>query len=303
LNEHRRLQYLEAIGIDTYVPRWLLPNAPAAQLCDLPSPEELHASAEAGTEVGTKLAASAFAKDSANASKAARQHLDTQDTHSTAVREAVSSEAVSSLSKSLSSVLDDLSSTSPRARPTSLTEKQNGDVNAEIEDQSASGDERAAEVERVRFQLGLWITDTSIQVVDSREPGDALPTAALLQNMLIACGLMKTHLPAMGALVFPVAGTPEDEQGWSDAFSTMSDFFKFRFKAKPASAMIVCGEDAAKSVVGPDVDYQATLFTCLPIERLGLDAIILPSLRDFLYKPELKSSIWHALLPLRNSEQ
>lgn len=36
MNEQQRMQYLEAMGVDMFTPRWVLPGARASQLCQLP---------------------------------------------------------------------------------------------------------------------------------------------------------------------------------------------------------------------------------------------------------------------------
>jgi len=278
LNENRRLHYLEAIGIDTYVPRRLLVNAPEASLCELAiveteAPGMELVSGASGSVSDPALSEGSVFKQEDNIGRP--------------------------LNKTISSVLEGFSD-APVRKPV-LAEVE---AASETNSAASAGQLDKATVkpeEKARFQLGLWLTDTSIQVVDARQPGDALPTQVLLTNFLIACGLIQTNLSPMESQVWPLAGAPESEQGWEAACSMMEDFLQFRFEAKSTRALILCGQDAVKAALGPDAQYEAMLFKQERSAHYDVELVVLPALREFLYKPELKASVWKALTSLRDA--
>lgn len=265
MNEAIRMQYLEAMGLDSYVPRVRLPNAPTPQRCELPV-------------VSAAIASSAAAP--------ANQSLDVADTQSAT---AIDNNALRTLSDGLNSVLADLG-----VKPKNTQVERPEAV-------EAVNDEAILSVEQAEFTLALWfIHGMDIQVVDTRNINDALPTDALLCSILRSVNSQFRALPQVEVQTWPFPGSAGGDNSWAAACSMMEDFFEHRFVKTQAKSILVFGIDAAKALLGEHIDFDALCYRCVKsAEPLGLPVIVLPSLRDLLYTPLSKKHLWSALAPLR----
>jgi len=281
MNEARRMQYLEAMGVDTFVPRFLLSNTLAPRLCVLPVESQPQAVAVASTG-GLALAEVTVPK--------------------------IESQSLRTLNEGLNSVLAELDLDRPssrtRSKPTGKSSKESSSVPSEIiETQAARSEINAATVldtfTVANFNLGMWFSDAGIQIIDSREPTDALPTETLLNNLLTACGLSKSVLPPMEVQVWPIPGPQEGDQSWSAACDMMVDFLDARFTHSPAKGIVVLGQAATKAILGETADFEALCFSTVTPKGFNLPVTILPALRALLYTPAEKRRIWSALKPQR----
>lgn len=291
LTEQARTQYLEAMGVDSYVPRWHLTNAAQSQHCEL------------AVEVTTNPTTKNPITRTANNTAPENVQSDTQGSASnTNTNTHLSNEQVTSLSESLSSVLAELSDSNTKTRRSSprLADEKKSEQSASPQESIQSISDIQAQLAPASFNLGLWLTDTQIQILDSRQKGDALPTEAFLSNMLLANGLMQTRLPPMETQVWPFPGALESERGWDAAHGMMVDFFQFRFKQSPARAILAFGEDAAKATLSPSINFDELCFSSDGAKHKDISVIVLPSLRTFLYEPALKSRLWSALDSVRS---
>ncbi len=295
IDEHRRAQYLDAMGLDTYVPRWVLPNALAPVACELGvevGVEELRVVDKPETEERVEYHSSALSSEAVTAG--ASESVGEEPA------QPLSREQVSSLNEGLSSVLAELSGEAPKREPRKI-EALPESVSEEEVLKSVDLSDVAVAQEKAKFNLGLWFTDTKIQILDSRKEGDALPTEVFLSNLLLGNALIQNRLPAMETQVWPFPGASEGEQGWVAACAMMSDFFQFRFEQSPATAIFAFGEEAARVILGADFNYQDACFSSVPSDDYGIPVTVLPSLRDFLYQPELKRKLWSALSNTRSA--
>lgn len=152
LNERQRMQYLEAMGVETFVPRWVLPVARASVQCRLPVAAGGHKQANAAQVHATVATAEAFAKP-------ARALVD-------ALLERESS----------------LGGDPPEDKAASPTPASNP-----VE--AASQDDMSREI--AAFSLAFWRVHPQVMVVDSRQPA-VLPTEALLRALLAGLGLARS---------------------------------------------------------------------------------------------------------------
>lgn len=297
LTEQARTQYLEAMGVDSYVPRWHLTNAAQSQHCELAVEVTTNPVTRNPTTKNpiTRTANNTVPEDVQSDTQGSAQNA-AQNTH-------LSKEQVTSLSEGLSSVLAELSDSNTKTRRSSPrpADEKKSEQNTSSQESIQSISDIQSQLAPASFNLGLWFTDTQIQILDSRQKGDALPTEALLSNMLLANGLMQTRLPPMETQVWPFPGALESERGWDAAHGMMVDFFQFRFKQSPARAILAFGEEAAKATLGPSINYEELCFSSKGTKHKDTPVIVLPALRTFLYEPALKSRVWSALELLRSA--
>lgn len=139
MNELTRMQYLDAMGIDSFVPRKILPAAPAPVLCELP----IAASAQVlspDLDVGAEVEAAA-PKEASAETEAIVQKL---------------------LSPSADEPVSVATQKTPSAGEMSLQQLL-----------------AAKPAPQLRFSLSLWQLNNGVFFVDSREPKGALPTTKL----------------------------------------------------------------------------------------------------------------------------
>jgi hypothetical protein len=258
MNELRRMTYLDATGIDMYVPRLRLQHAPQPKLCELPvaktsesrpaeSLQTERASPARGPSSIAELLATTSERTESDNEFTAKDHVDHSDSGS------------------------------------AVEEKITGEI--PVAEQS------------VAFSLGLWSTDSALQIVDSVDPQDALPTHQLLTNILIARNLMRTQLPARELLSWPV--NPKAEQsGWTAAHAFISDFFDGRFQAKPAKAILVFGEAAAKVLMGEEFSFEERCWQTTSHSLFDIPVVVMPALKTLLYQPKEKQTLWRVLSTL-----
>ena len=325
MNEYQRMQYLEAMGIETFVPRMRLVNAKLSLQCVLPEPSlqiqantgsaksaalvdaltdtsaetpakeaglsqqmlrDLNSSLNAPSDSRTGLGSGSGSGSSSSSSsgqiskhpRAEAQNIHSADTQGV--------EPVQACGRSAGTSADNDVVRSPEASPSSADISHTGEAAADkVESQNAS------------FNLALWfIPDCNIQVVDSRQPQDALPTEALLTNILVATEFLKAGLPVAELQSWPLLGS--DDLSWAAASSFLNDFLSYRFQTKPAKAFLLFGEDAAKAVLGERFDFENQLFSKVPVDEYKVHALVLPSLRDLLYAPQSKRQLWSLLTSL-----
>lgn len=346
MNEARRMQYLEAMGVDMYVPRYVLPNAAAMRQCALPSAHEQalrhggrgassdntdsEVSLSAGGNRALSNAASALGElelrklnDGLNSvlamlddtPKSAAKPKSAANTGSNSPSVEVESEVSAELAQLTPAINQPVDSSSEGAKPLTMSEPvdplsapavEQGSIVNTATDHAASIDTiisgLTSSAEAAQFNLNLWfLNESCIQVVDSREPADALPTEALLRNIVIAARLHGNVLPRAETQVWPFPGAPRGgDHSWSAASAMMTDFFGYRFEQAQAKGFVVLGEAAAKAVLGADISYSSLCFSSLQSERYQIPVLVLPSLRELLYQPALKSKLWPSLLQLRS---
>ncbi len=149
-----------------------------------------------------------------------------------------------------------------------------------------------------RFSLALWRVSASLQVIDSHRRGEALPTHALLQNMLAATELLASDLPKAEHLHWPMVETHHDAS-WTAARQMAQGFFEGRFAENPVVRLLLLGEDAFNVVLGGEEAFAESIFSRVAVEAFGATALVLPSLSELLSEPQLKCRAWLVLQTLR----
>ncbi len=281
MNERQRMQYLETMGIDCFVPRFVLPEAKSSSLCELP------------------VANDPIRSLSVESHGLAQEQSPHPTTSSSTSNVGASGLAQTGGAKRIS--IDDIID-GKKTEPVLETV-----VGKEAPAQSASDEtiqsivESVSDVpkEAVQFSLSLWHID-KIQIIDSRKPGDALPTDALLSNILLAIGGLSLQLPRVERIDWPMVETAADKS-WQAAREMVQGFLEGRLLAKPVSHILLFGQDACTAVLGQDVDFIQQQYQTLPVEAFDASAIVLPSLADILRAPSFKSDVWRALSVLNRA--
>lgn len=240
MNELLRMRYLDAVGIDVFVPRYELPAALVSVPCLLPE-------VVAGDQAPPVVVAKGLERSGGPL---------------------VSVEALLT-----------------HAVPLPKTASETLDV-------AVAAEVALATPEKVRFSLAVWRVSEALLAVDSREVGAALPTDALLANIVCACGV-SSGSPVIDNLAWPLVDVPGKPQGWSEARDMVATYLEGKL-AKPVVFMLLFGKDAYSAIAGRD-DYVETLWRSTTVEAFGCEALVFPSLADLLRDPKSKRRLWECL--------
>lgn len=255
MDEHLRIEYLTALGIDMYIPRRQLPGArpspvavgrPSLTSAPASSPRSLIPESPAermmtrGNEVGIHQLVDALVEDKTTQRQLAPSRVEQQ--------------------------------TNQR--------KQQQPETATVD--SAT----------IRFVLNCWRVSPDLMVIDSHQPGRALPTGTLLGNILRAIGL-PASLPPADTLRWPVIR--QSEARLTDAREMVAGFLAGHMQARPAKSVWLLGEAAVRACTDCDMPMAECLGKELQLPSLEAPALALPSLLEMLVDPRLKVVTWHAI--------
>ena len=302
MNEIQRQQYLDAMGIDTYMPRWILPAAASPFSCQPVLPEsESQASSQLQSNSLPVAAAESAQAESQNTSAAATPAASASmaSAPATAV-ENPSTPDRSSAPQPPSAAQDVLSSVAAEPKPSA----SNKPVSADSILQSLSNEKRPDP----RFALSLWRVSDELMVIDSRHSELALPTEPLLLNILSALGFPRQPLPKVEVLRWPMFENSYEPQGQAVARETLQAILEAMLEKQPCKYLLLMGAEACHYLLGDDqlgegfdakVSIASSLGRSFSLEALSAAAIVVPSLSDILQQPELKRRTWQAIQPLR----
>lgn len=265
LNERRRMEYLDAMGIAMFVPRWVLPGAKASAQAAIPRPHQEEPSAHA---------VEAEATAAPQPVQAAVNHLmDALSDQAERLRDTPASfdtpgETSAEGDGNFGKQVEATSQVAHRIQhPESEPERSTSVKPAAPPVRS----EPAAEVP-VRFALSIWRPAPGLMILDSRVAGQALPTHALLENILRAKGLASP--PANpDVLTWPPAGVAPPP-GWTGAREMLQAFLQARLEHQPASYLWLMGESACHAVLDDRV-YQDSLGLAVNVDALATLAVVL----------------------------
>jgi hypothetical protein len=283
VNEAQRQQYLEAIGIDSYMPRWLLPVAPEPRRCEAP---------QALKQISTEV------------ERVAPEVLEPVDSLHVAEPLAAAPEA------SAESVGHKPESARVMPQPAVTPAIQLLDEAPAQSDSTAEPLEEEAAAEEVSFALGLWRISDDLLVVDSRQAELALPVDALLSNMLSALGYPRAPLPKLEVVRWPYGGNAFSDKSPQAARYMMEAMLGAKLEQQPVKYLLLLGAEACHYLLPDGVDglaadaaasYEALQGRSVRLDAWNCSAIIAPSLVAMLQTPELKALTWGAIQPLRLS--
>ncbi|MCV6626823.1 MAG: hypothetical protein OIF38_12045 [Cellvibrionaceae bacterium] len=262
--ETHRHQYLSALGIDSYMPRVLLVNAPLPQACEWPE----QAQPQLEVAPSAELAAPAVAL------------------------QVVEPVAASGGPADAATILAGFGGgPEPAAKP-KLSASTAAEPQVELPTEPA-----------VAFKLSLWRCGPCL-VIDSRDSQKALPTEKLLLSMLQAAGQALANLPRAQLIPWPMMEAGDGDQSASAARQMLGAFLESQLNEAAdycllmgAAAQYLLPPDSLADWRQPSSYGQL-----LPPETLNLGRaapkkriLLLPSLVEMLEQPQLKARAWQAL--------
>ncbi len=321
MNEQQRMQYLEALGVDSYMPRLQLVAARPSVACAPVRPVSI--------------------PPAALGSSPATPPLVTSDTDSQVSRSVVKPQSASvegmPVSPSVtpaprspsSSVLEALSSST--AKPHAMQKasehsplQSRPEQDRSIPSQDALRREPAPSKKPVantastpRFALTFWRVDEALLVVDSRRAELALPTDTLLLNILRALGVPVDALPQPDILRWPMTQDRYTPQGETEARESSWAMLEAMHESKPLQHVMLMGEDACHYLMAAGVTPEDSRGSSIdsngsPLESLessigqlvnvadtNVKGVVVPSLSDMLLQPTVKARVWESIQFLR----
>lgn len=265
MNERQRTQYLNHMGIDVFVPRWVLPAARVSEQAQLP----------------TGVAQERTAISDSPAVEAADISLGGRDVQQRSrPPEKTSDHAVSS-------IIDELSAKTRIAAERQQPPEHKG-VAPPVESRRG---------ESVAFSLSIWRVAERCWILDSRATKEALPTQGLLNNILLAKSWRLADMKPE-ILNWPMFDGPGYSGGWDAAREMVRAFLQARLEQYPVEYLWLMGEDAFAAIVGDIDGFASTLGDSVCPPGMNLKAVVLPSLADMLKQPDSKRVTWHAIREL-----
>ncbi len=279
--ERQRLQYLELLGIETYVPRRILPGAAASiQLSD--------------EQIGPML----------NVVPAPTAPSD----QSTVMPEspAYEAEATASLDVSKEENSSPISLLDTVAE--GLVAKKIPDSQKDIQENSTqpSANESTETAKNLQFVLNVWRIRDELLVIDSRQPGAAYPTDRLLQNMLRAIGYPLVQLPNSEIIRWPLfihhknnKSITQQNQDVEQARAMVQAYINAQTSQFPIKALLCMGDNAVRfslSENNTEADVESRVGSNATLAQpWNIPVAKTPSLFELLQDPPLKAKAWAAL--------
>lgn len=285
MHELARQHYLEAMGIQTYMPRLVLPAAPIPMQCDLSGLDrEGSPSAPASEAVHRLLAESVGAEGGRNAGEAAitssERNTAVTDTQGSAKASTAGAQSVNELLASMGTLPAQARNTKPEPKAAAVA--------------------TAAPI--VPLSVSLWQFAGLIVLAD-RHPEQALPVNLLLKNILVALGRTRDKTDAPEVLKWPLEGVPVAQAG--PALTYFSSIILARRLPDQETTLLCFGAQISEQLLSSDAvtaDSETGGISHGELTLSGSDkipAIALPSLEDILRTPSLKPAVWQALAKLR----
>ncbi len=299
MQERARLDYLKAMGITNYMPRWQLPNAPEAQLTAFLPPAE-PVPADPSTEPQAIPA---------------ELPQPLQSIERSTERDAAT-EAPAPV-ESPAPLRADFASVAP-IEPAPKPEQRDRQPSPEIQPQIPSNAPAALlkttskpskeaktpvsaqnSAPLVKFALSFWRVSEDLLVVDSRHSELALPTEKLLTNIVFALGYPR-ELPKSEVVQWPLIDAHHQDQGEAAARETLNAFLDAQFLLNPGKYLLLMGQEASHFILDTGKPYADMLGHHFPVEEFNLTAFVVPSLSETLQEPAQKRLIWDTIKPLRH---
>ncbi|WGL18167.1 hypothetical protein PVT68_07675 [Microbulbifer bruguierae] len=259
MNERQRTEYLTALGVTSYMPRFRLPLAPEPLQAVLPSPVEGEA-----LEDAPAAALMAAVGGSGNTSDPA---------------------TVATLEEPVA----DAGARPPAIEP--QVSRVIGSITAETRIAPAAPKQVAIaprEPSVGPFVLNCWWLGEELLAVDSREPGTALPVEALFGNIARALGWHQLGTEK-DKLKWPMAENPfAAAAGASDARDTCSSWLEAAYARKPVKSIWLMGSQAREYCAPLSMDEAVA-------DWHGTKVIVMPSLTELLRDPLRKRELWQLL--------
>lgn len=253
MNELQRQTYLSALGIESYMPRWQLPFAPAAVACELPV--GLDASFyEPQLLAGANLAP---------------------------IEPPISVGRVNADVSPVNSLISDMLETKKPTK-TIAPVVTAADILAQL-------DTKPAVLEP--FTLSVWRPLGGVMVIDSRNTKLALPTEVLLSNILRNLFKGQSLNLQEEVLRWPMIENSFSKRTLSDARNELQTWMTVQHEIRPLHFLLLMGSNASSYFLPEQASYESSLFHTVAIADAAIKALILPDLNCLLQHPLQKRSL------------
>ena len=149
----------------------------------------------------------------------------------------------------------------------------------------------------IRFSLHCWRINDDLLVLDSHEPGSALPTDTLLLNIIRSIGHPLIQLPHSELLRWPMFSDDQHADDKDQARAMVQAYVQAQVSTKPAKHLLLMGADAAQFTLNRFDDWQSV--EGKTIQQWEMTLISVPSLANMLREPLLKRITWRVIKSLR----
>ncbi|RYY75150.1 MAG: hypothetical protein EOO52_12680 [Gammaproteobacteria bacterium] len=257
MNELQRQHYLSALGVDTYMPRWQLPFAPASTIC------------ETATLMEAPVLESSILKSDDS-------KLFQQDISRPEPKVEISTSAQSS------NVLNDIleSKNLPASKPQRISA---ADILAQLDTKPANID---------AFSLSIWRPLDGVMIIDSRNAKLALPTELLLNNILRSIFSDDSLKPKEEILRWPMIENSFTKRTASDARVELQTWLSVQHEIQPIKYLWLMGSNAATYFLIDQKNFTDSIFQSADLVDSEVKALVLPSLIEILQNPALKKKIF-----------
>jgi len=323
--EKHRLTYLDALGIENYMPRYQLENALPSQLLSNDALREPTAFSTADIQDSSTSNNSVAVDDISH-------HDIPQNTSLNSSHEA---QGDSTVSEAISPVVADvMSSLGIAPKTNSSVDPSSSSISAEAPNTATSTQQessllsaKSATIQQdVRFSLNIWRIKNDILVIDSREPAAALPTEKLLQNILRSIGFPLAQLPSSDLLRWPLFSSKKlshkkysgkkvtnkqssetnvnQSSEEDEARAMVQAYVSAQCSRAPINTLLLLGKSAASFALTPasnedaDTFYEQHKGTSVDTSLWDAKVLVAPSLVDMLHEPMQKKLTWQALQTL-----
>lgn len=278
MNELQRHAYLDAMGIDSYYPKLLLPGAKASELCEM-----------------SVTTANPVIDASMESARLAVPEVGTENTNS------VGAVVLPGRSKS-SEVLHALFEDSSRPKVQREMQSVNDDVAKAIEGvvknaTQAAGPNAAMKnstTENPQFSLTI-IRGANILLIDEglNSTVDSLEYLQLITNILFAVGAKVQQL-TLGSFNWPMVRNKQIDQSGLAAKQTLEAFLRKQVSHLSLSYIVVLGE-TAKTYLCEQSSLNGKF---IAHEELSVELICTHSATQMMNEASVKKSVWSDLQPL-----
>ena len=149
------------------------------------------------------------------------------------------------------------------------------------------------QTETIRFSLHCWRIGDDLLVLDTHEPGAALPTDTLLLNIVRSIGYPLQQLPQSEPLRWPLFENDQQANDENQARAMVQAYIQAQLSKQPANHLLLMGADAAKFTLDTFDGWQSVRGK--HFQQWQSTLIVIPSLAEMLREPLLKRLAWEAI--------
>ncbi|MGH1485407.1 MAG: hypothetical protein ACRBCI_04250 [Cellvibrionaceae bacterium] len=269
--ERQRQQYLSALGIENYIPRRVLPGAALSN----PLPDHL-------------LQAVDYTSNEAIAHTLTTENVPVSQEEITDKLNNIT-EGIGNTVSPLEALVKKESEQPEKITPPTVTREQQVQTN--------NADAKSDTQESINFVLNSWQIGEACLVIDTRQPGAALPTDALLLNILRALGYSLVQLPQSEIIRWPlfVNQNIKADNDAAQARAMVQAYITAKTTKASIQHILLMGKSSADFSLDVSSDFSDLNGTFIESSQWAARIAVTPSLVTMLEDPLQKRVAWQAL--------